>query len=45
MEGKQEKWWKRHDESAQMDKNAEEGKLKQDEQHKLTKWIKDTIDK
>lgn len=45
VEGKQDKWWKRHDESAQMDTNSEEGKLKRDEQDKLSKWIKDTMDK
>jgi len=45
VEEKQDKWWRRHYESAQMEKNKAEGKMKKDEEDKLSKWIKDTIDK
>merc|ERR1712228_352851 len=43
MDDKEEKWWRKHYESAQMEKSKEEGKSKQEEEERLAKWIEDTI--
>ena len=45
IDGKQEKWWQKHNEAAQMDDNVKESEMKQMEEDKLAKWIEKTIQK
>ena len=45
MKDKEEKWWRKHYESTQQDDNEKEGKLKREEEQKLTNWIRETIEK
>ena len=45
IDGKQEKWWQKHNEAAQMDNNVKEAEMKQLEEDKLAKWIEKTIQK
>jgi len=45
IDGKQEKWWQKHNEAAQMDNNVKESEMKQMEEDKLAKWIEKTIQK
>jgi predicted Holliday junction resolvase-like endonuclease len=45
VEGKQEKWWQKHEETSQEMRSETEGEAKKEEGKRLEEWIKKTIEK